>query len=87
MHGGGHLPESPRLVAIPVFDTDIFQQGRMNGRVNIVVRKVLGFFIEGSSGQHAATTGRLMTYPSEPRAGAISSNPGTAFVISLALVR
>jgi Flp pilus assembly protein TadG len=85
--GAGTCLRSPRLVAIPVFNVDTFQLGKQNGRVDIVITKVLGFFIEGSSGNHAETTGRLMTYPSEPRPGAISSSPGTAFVVSIALVR
>lgn len=81
----GTCTRSPRLVAVPVFDVDAFQRGRTNGRVDIIVTKVLGFFIEGATGNHAATTGRLMTYPDEPRAGV--GNAGSAFVVSVALVR
>jgi hypothetical protein len=76
----GTCTKSPRLV-------DEFQEGKANGRVDIVVTKVLGFFIEGASGNHAATTGRLMTYPAEPRPGTTVSNAGSAFVVSVALVR
>lgn len=83
----GTCTKSPRLVAVPVFNVDTFQQGKTTGRVDIVVTKVLGFFIEGASGNHAATTGRLMTYPAEPRAGETVSNAGSAFVVSIALVR
>ena len=83
----GTCTRSPRLVAVPVFDVDEFQRGKTNGRAEIIVTKVLGFFIEGSSGNHAATTGRLMTYPSEPRAGTTVSNAGSAFIVSVALVR
>ena len=55
--------------------------------MDIVITEVLGFFIEGATGNHAATTGRLMTYPAEPRAGESIGSAGSAFVISLALVR
>jgi hypothetical protein len=83
----GTCTKSPRLVAVPVFNVDTFQHGPTNGRTEVVITKVLGFFIEGASGNHAATTGRLMTYPAEPRPGEGVGNAGSAFVVSIALVR
>jgi len=83
----GTCTKSPRLVAVPVFNVDTFQHGPINGRTEVVITKVLGFFIEGASGNHAATTGRLMTYPAEPRPGEDVGNAGSAFVVSIALVR
>jgi Putative Flp pilus-assembly TadE/G-like len=61
---------SPRLVAIPVFNPDTYD--------------VLGFFIEGMSGNDVI--GYMTTYPSAPRSGT-SDTPGAAFVVSIALVR
>jgi hypothetical protein len=75
---------SPRLVAIPVFNPDLYDLGRASGRVDIVVTKVVGFFIEGMQGNDVI--GYIMTYPSAPRGGT-STTPGAAFIVSIALVR
>jgi hypothetical protein len=75
---------SPRLVAIPAFNPDTYDAGRASGRIDITVVKILGFFIEETSGNEV--TGFLTTYPSAPRSGT-SSTPGAAFVVSIALVR
>jgi hypothetical protein len=75
---------SPRLVAIPVFNPDIYDAGRASGRIDIVVTKVLGFFIDDMSGNDVI--GYLTTYPSAPRTGT-SNTPGAAFVVSITLVR
>jgi hypothetical protein len=75
---------SPRLVAIPVFNPDAYDEGRASGRVTIEVVKVLGFFIEGMQGQDVI--GYLCPYPSAPRTGT-TNTPGAAFIVSIALVR
>jgi hypothetical protein len=75
---------SPRLVAVPVFDPDIYDAGKAGGRTDIQVVKVLGFFIQGMQGNDVI--GYLTTYPSSPR-GTTSDTPGAAFVVSIALVR
>jgi hypothetical protein len=75
---------SPRLVAIPVFNPDAYDAGRASGRVEIVVTKVLGFFISEMNGNEVG--GYITTYPSAPLSGT-STTPGTAFVVSIALVR
>lgn len=81
---GGGCAISPRLVAIPAFNPDTYDAGRASGRIDIVVTKVLGFFIEGMQGNDVI--GYLTTYPSAPRSGT-SNTPGAAFVVSIALVR
>jgi hypothetical protein len=80
----GTCTTSPRLVAVPLYNPDIFNAGTPNGRTDITVVKVLGFFMVGMQGNDVV--GRLMTYPSAPRGGT-SSTPGAAFVVSIALVR
>jgi hypothetical protein len=75
---------SPRLVAIPVFNPDIYDLGRASGRVDIVITKIVGFFIEGMQGNDVI--GYITTYPSAPHGGT-SSTPGAAFIVSIALVR
>ncbi len=78
--------KSPRLVPIPVYDPDEYDQGRQSGRQTIVITKILGFFIERMQGNDVV--GRLMTYPSAPRFKATDSNvPGASFIVSIALVR
>ncbi|MGQ0732334.1 MAG: pilus assembly protein TadG-related protein [Acidobacteriota bacterium] len=75
---------SPRLVAIPIFDVDFYDSGRASGRQDILITKILGFFIEGMKGQDVI--GRLMTYPTQAYSGT-SQTPATSFLISIALVR
>lgn len=78
--------KSPRLVAIPVFDPDQYDAGRGSGRVDIVITKVMGFFIEQMVGDDVM--GRLSFYPEEPRANPAGGNiQSSSFVISIALVR
>jgi hypothetical protein len=43
--GGFVYATSPRLVALPVFDVDVWQAGRTGGRIDIKVVNILGFFI------------------------------------------
>lgn len=75
---------SPRLVAIPVFNPDVYDAGRASGRIDITIVKVLGFFVDEMQGNDVA--GYITTYPSVPRAG-VGGVPGAAFVVSVALVR
>lgn len=75
---------SPRLVAIPVFDPDAYDKGRASGRIDIIVTKVLGFFIAEMQGNEVG--GYITSYPSAALTGT-STTPGAAFVVSIALVR
>jgi hypothetical protein len=81
---GGTCAISPRLVAIPVYNPDIYDLGRASGRIDMVIVKIVGFFIQGMQGNDVI--GYITTYPSSPRGGT-SSTPGAAFVVSIALVR
>jgi Flp pilus assembly protein TadG len=76
---------SPRLVAIPVFNPDVYDAGRASGRIDITIVKIVGFFIQGMVNGNDVL-GYITTYPSAPRTGT-TNTPGAAFVVSIALVR
>ena len=75
---------SPRVVAVPVFNPDIWDLGPSNGRSSVVVTRVVGMFIERMQGNDVI--GRLMPYPSAAYSGT-GGVPGSAFVVSIVLVR
>lgn len=52
---------SARLVALAVFDPDVFDEGRSGGRTEIIVTKIMGFWIEGMQGNDVL--GYLTHYP------------------------
>jgi hypothetical protein len=88
----GCNPISPRIVPISVFDIDDFQYHQAandwehcpTGGKCIKVVKILGYFVEGMSGQDVV--GYLMTMPGEFDSGAPTS-PGGAFLVNIRLVR
>lgn len=43
-------PRSPRIVAVPVYDTLAFELGKQQGNTNIKVVRILGFFLDRMSG-------------------------------------
>ena len=77
--------ESPRIVAIPVFDLDYYLQtgGTGNGTVRIV--NILGFFVTAMSGNDV--TGYLCTKPSLLVAGGGTIASASAFVKVITLIR
>jgi hypothetical protein len=76
---------SPRVVAIPVFNPDIWDLGPSQGRSTVSVSRVIGLFVEEMQGNEVV--GRLMPYPGEPTATGNSGEAGAAFVVSIILVR
>lgn len=84
--GGCNTPNgiSPRLVPIPVYDPDEYDSARASGRQEILITKIVGFFIELPQGNDIV--GRLMDYPTTPSGGA-QPPPGSSFLVSIALVR
>ena len=57
---------------IPLYDPDVYQDGKMNGRgADLVSRNWIGFFVESINGNEV--TGRLV-----PITGVIDSNAGPA---------
>jgi hypothetical protein len=75
---------SPRVVAIPVFNPDTWDQEQSQGRSTVVVTRVIGMFIDRMQGNDAI--GYLMPYPSAPYGGT-GGTPGSSFVVSVVLVR
>jgi hypothetical protein len=41
---------SPRIVAIPLFNPEVYEDGRQTGRVDLEIVKILGFFIADMQG-------------------------------------
>ena len=83
----GTCTKSPRLVAVPVFDVDEYDLGKASGRQDIVITKIMGFFIERMDGNDVV--GRLCFYPGEPRISGTGTAgpPGSQFIVIVALVR
>jgi hypothetical protein len=66
------LGKSPRVFPIPLFDPDVYQSGKTNGRTaDLVSRNWIGFFLEGRTGNDVY--GRIV-----PITGVIDSNAGPA---------
>ena len=84
MSAGTPCGLSPRVVAIPVFNPDVWDLGPSNGRSTVVVTRVVGMFIERMRGNDVI--GRLMPYPSAAYSGT-GGVAGAAFVVSIVLVR
>jgi len=71
---------SPRVVAIPVFNVDLYDQGRASGRIDITVTNILGFDrMQGND-----VIGYLVPLPALAPGG--PTGPG-AFVFTVVLVR
>jgi hypothetical protein len=66
------LGKSPRVFPIPLYDPDVYQDGKTNGRgADLVSRNWIGFFVETISGNEVS--GRLV-----PITGVIDANAGPA---------
>ena len=76
---------SPRIVAIPIFDTAAYEDGRQSGRVTIRIVNILGFFIDRI--QSNDVYGRLVTVPALVSANNGEVGPQSAFSVSIVLVR
>ena len=66
------LGNSPRVFPIPLYDPDVYQDGKTNGRgADLVSRNWIGFFVEALNGNEVS--GRLV-----PITGIIDNNLGPA---------
>ena len=66
------LGKSPRVFPVPLYDPDVYQDGKTNGRgADLVSRNWIGFFVETLNGNQV--TGRLV-----PITGIIDGNAGPA---------
>ena len=75
---------SPRVGVLPVVDTAMFYSGRTTGRIDVYVRHLLGFWIEGMQGNDVI--GYIMLYPAEATASS-SLNWSSSFLRTVVLVR
>jgi hypothetical protein len=80
----GTCAMSPRLVALPVFDTLEYETGKLSGRQDIRIVNVLGFFVLPMQGNDVA--GYLTHYPSVA-SGNSTLNAHSAFLRMIVLVR
>jgi hypothetical protein len=75
---------SPRIVAIPVFDTaGYYQAAKQNGNVKFKIVNILGFFVDEMQGNDVV--GYLMNVPGLLNANGptINNNAGFAKVVTL----
>lgn len=75
---------SPRIVAIPVFDTDQYYAGKLSGLTTLTVVNILGFFIEDMQGNDVI--GYLTVAPGLAIGNAAIA-PEAAFLYQIQLVR
>ena len=78
-------PISPRLVAVPVFDTQVYYDGKLNGLVTLRIANILGFFINEIQG--GEVSGYFMRMPGLTVGGGVNLGPGSSFLTSVVLVR
>jgi hypothetical protein len=79
------MSRSPRVVAIPIFDTAAYEDGRQSGRVTIRIVNILGFFIDRLQGNDVR--GFLVTTPALFSGSKDTLNSESAFAVSIVLVR
>ena len=79
-------PENPRVVAVPVFDPAVFDEGKQNGRTVFHIVNILGFFIEDMVDQDVV--GRFVTMPAQKfGTGPSPVDPQASFLKSPILVK
>jgi len=55
---------SPRIVAIPIYDTGFYETGRQNGRIDLKIVNILGFFVNDiDNGPQPSISGWLTSVP------------------------
>jgi hypothetical protein len=79
------MNHSPRVVAIPVFNTSAYEDGRQSGRVTIRIVNILGFFIDRIQGNDVY--GYLVTVPALLSASSGTLSAASAFGVTIVLVR
>lgn len=76
---------SPRVIAVPVYDPDVWDQGlAAGGAGTVTITRVVGMFVDlNPAGE---LIGYLMPYPSTAYDG-VGGQPRSAFVVNVILVR
>jgi len=77
---------SPRIVAIPVFNTNQYETDRLNGKSDIQIVNILGFFIDSHNAK-GDITGYFTSIPGLLVAGKPSINKDSGFAKVIMLVR
>jgi Putative Flp pilus-assembly TadE/G-like len=76
---------SPRIVAVPVFDTEYFYTNDRNGLPTFRIVNILGFFIDHMQGNDVV--GYLMEAPGLARAATAPIQPQSSFLAEIQLIR
>jgi hypothetical protein len=100
---GSRYATSPRIVVVPLFNPDEYQQTDPHGKSSIHITNIMGFFIEGvcggktpsfeiewyvkCAGNNGAVIGRLVTAPGLKAGGPVPIGGDSAFLKSVQLVR
>ncbi len=75
---------SPRIVAIPIYDTRAFYDGQMNGLVTLKIINLIGFFVDQMKGN--TVLGYFCTMPGLT-VGNGQINPNSSFLFNISLIR
>jgi hypothetical protein len=81
---GRYHARSPRVVAVALFNLDAFFAGSPNGKSEIPITNIMGFFIEGMNGKDVI--GRLVSIPGAV-SGTSSVTNTASFMRTVLLVR
>jgi hypothetical protein len=76
---------SPRIVAVPVFDTALFYNTDRQGLPQFRIVNILGFFIDRMQGNDVV--GRLTEAPGLMRGATAPIDPRAAFLFQIQLIR
>jgi hypothetical protein len=78
-------PRSPRIVAIPIFDTALFESTKRQGIPEFKVVNILGFFIDDMQGNDVV--GYLTEVPGLTTGAAPAVDPRAAFLWNIQLIQ
>ena len=79
---------SPRIVAVPLIDPDAMALANQNGRTQVTISNIMGFFVEGWNQSQKVVTGRLVTTAGLMQVGGTSSIGGqSSFLQAIILIR
>jgi hypothetical protein len=81
---GGCCSMSPRVVAIALYNPEVYADGKQNGRTDIQVSNIVGFFVDSLNGNDVV--GYLTVYPGQARSNVDLPNE-SAFLRSIVLMR
>ncbi len=77
--------QSPRVVVLPVFDINVYEDERQNGRTTVLIVNLLGFYLDHVQANNIH--GRLVSAAGLLEAGSGGIGLGSAFALQVVLVR